>query len=364
MNQKLNILIAPLDWGLGHTTRCIPIINSLLSYATVTVACNQQQQQLLQAEFPQLQFLSLKGYHIRYAGSKKWFAFKILLQIPKIISAVYTERKWLKKVASVHHFDIIISDNRYGFHHPNIPSVFITHQLCIQAPFVWIEQLLQRINYAFIQRFDACWVPDFANENSIAGKLSNPVKLPHLPLHYIGMLSRFTPAAKSAVKWDWLFLVSGPEPQRSLLEEKIRRIEKHLPGKKLLVCGKPAEAFQETTTTGMEVISHLKGELLQKELLSSAKVVCRAGYTSVMELVSLQIPAVLIPTPGQSEQEYLGRYLNTKKWFGLAFQDAADSVFVEQLMQSQNIPPAVVSTTDFSEMIRQLCEELILQKKQ
>lgn len=193
-NLPLKVLVAPLNWGLGHATRCVPLIQILKqAQCHVYVAGNPTALKLLQQEVTGVEYLSLEGYNIRYS-SKRNLAWKILKQIPKIRCAIHTEHQWLKKVVTTHQIDIVFSDNRYGLYHTDATSIFITHQLRIKAPFSWVERVLQTINYRFINRFDACWVPDYAGTLNIAGILSHPVRLPAIPVQYIGPLSRLKKA--------------------------------------------------------------------------------------------------------------------------------------------------------------------------
>ncbi len=191
MKHKLNILIAPLDWGLGHATRCIPIIKAFENVAVITLAANKTQEALYKKEFPALTIIPLQGYNIHYSGSKRLFSIKILLQVPKILKSIARERKWLQKINSIHNFDLVISDNRYGLTIQGLYSVIITHQLSIQAPLKWLERIIRILNYKFINRFNECWVPDIKGSTNIAGKLSHPGVLPTIPVYYTGPLSWF-----------------------------------------------------------------------------------------------------------------------------------------------------------------------------
>ena len=139
------VLVSPLDWGLGHATRCIPIINALLHNGyEVLVATNGKQLSLLQQEFPQLQFLKLKGYNISYAKKKWLLPFKIAVQVPKILSSIKNEHIWLDKIIDEHKIDLVISDNRFGLHSKKVPCVFVTHQLTIKASIGWLERIMQK----------------------------------------------------------------------------------------------------------------------------------------------------------------------------------------------------------------------------
>lgn len=313
MENKFNIqtvLISPLDWGLGHATRCIPIIKALVENGfEVLIATDGLQQLLLQEEFPDLKFLLLKGYRVTYSKNRWLFAFKLFVQIPKILLAIKNENKWLNKIVDSRHIDIVISDNRYGLHHKKIKSIFITHQLTIKAPFLLLENWLQKINYYFLNQFNSCWVPDIKGEINAAGILSHPILLPKIPVHYIGLLSRFEKMDPVQKKYDYCIVLSGPEPQRTLFENIILKDINKLEGKILLVRGKPGSDTLLKLNDNIEIANHLSGRLLQQAFLQSETIICRSGYSTIMEILSLQKKSILVPTPGQTEQEYLADIL-------------------------------------------------------
>ncbi|MEO7046511.1 MAG: glycosyl transferase family 28, partial [Ferruginibacter sp.] len=210
-NRKpARVLVAPLDWGLGHATRCIPVINALLQQGvTVILAAEGAVAILLKKEFPALQILPLKGYRISYSRQKTWFFLKMMSQIPKITSTINYEKRWLKVVIKREKIDLIISDNRFGLYSSLVPSYYITHQLFIETGNSFMNKLAQKIHYRFINRYTECWVPDEEGEINFAGKLSHPDKKPTIPVNYLGILSRFK-KEEIAVKTDLLILISGP----------------------------------------------------------------------------------------------------------------------------------------------------------
>ena len=182
LNNK-KILIAPLDWGLGHATRCLVIIQCLQFLGcNITVAASGKTKNLLQKELENVDFLDLPGYDIAYSKNKRTLALKILIQIPKIFKIISFENNWIEEAINKYQYDAVISDNRYGLYSKNVVSIFITHQLQVQANFSWLEKLVQRINYRYINRFTECWIPDFKEKLNIAGKLSHPQKLPAVPV--------------------------------------------------------------------------------------------------------------------------------------------------------------------------------------
>ena len=321
--------MAPLDWGLGHATRCIPIIRGLVNAGfEVVLAAEGSQAALLQTEFPLLPILPLEGYRVKYSKHPRWFAFSLLKQLPRLFNVIRKENRFLQQLITKNKFDLVISDNRYGLYHPSVPCIFITHQLNIQAGFAWLEKCIQWINYRYINRFIACWVPDIQGEKSIAGALSNPAKLPAIPVHYMGLLSRFQPQEEEIV-YEYCILLSGPEPQRTVLENILISQIDSLQGKILMVRGKPGSQTINKLSDHVEVKNHLPGESLHKALSQSRYIISRSGYTTVMELVTLQKKAILIPTPGQTEQEYLAKKLMEQ---GYCFSiEQADLNLAEQI---------------------------------
>lgn len=231
MIQKFNIvgkkppciLLAALDWGLGHATRCIPIIRYLIEQGCeVIIAAEGKQTNLLQLEFPNLQFVYLRGYRLQYSNNRWKTIVKIIAQIPKIVYAIRFEHQWLKRFAKQQRIDAVISDNRYGFYLSKVPSILITHQINIQTPFGKAGNILiNRLNARAIQAFDSCWVPDLAGVDNFGGDLSHPSTDPAFPVRYVGPLTRFNLAKSDYDPELVLVLLSGPEPQRHILEDKI-----------------------------------------------------------------------------------------------------------------------------------------------
>ena len=312
---KPRILVAPLDWGLGHATRCIPIVRELLAQdCDVWLAGEGAQEQLLKTEFPDLPFLELPGYRIHYAKTAKGLIWKMIQQGPKLRRAILYEHQWLKKMVAQHHIDAVISDNRYGLYHSAVPCIFITHQLLIKSSAgKWTEKILQKRNYKYINRFTECWVPDIKGENNLAGELSHPQLKPAIPVHYIGLLSRFEKKERAEKKEHLLIVLSGPEPQRSMLEEKIIKDIGHYNHTATIVRGLPGSASLIPSTGMIQFYNHLPADELNDAIQEAQYIISRSGYSTVMDIMTLQKKSILIPTPGQTEQEYLGRSLMEKR---------------------------------------------------
>ena len=336
-SSPFSVLIAPLDWGLGHATRCIPIIKELVNQgALVTVAASGGQKALLKQEFPLLEFLEIPGYEISYKPGifLKW---ALIFKIPAILKQIKRENKWLAEVLKSRNIDAVISDNRYGLYHKNLFSVFITHQLFIQSgspgiaghcPMAvgrWIDRKILKWNYNFIEKFSACWVPDFESDIFLAGDLSHPPFPPRVPLKYIGILSRFKSLKFAGEKTPLLIILSGPEPQRTVFEEVLFSQLAAIKLKAVVVRGLPGgQDSIPLIREGIKIYNHLSSEALNALILSSESVITRSGYSSIMDLVQVKKSAILVPTPGQTEQEYLGLYLQDKKWMYCVSQKKFD----------------------------------------
>ena len=312
---KPRVLVAPLDWGLGHATRCIPIVKELQAQGCeVWVGAEGGTAKILQTEFPDLNFLELPGYRISYSDSARGFLFRIVRQIPKIRAAIKQEYKWLKKQLELYDFDAVISDNRFGLYTKNVPCIFITHQLTIKSPLgKWSERVLQRWNYKYINRFSECWVPDLPDDYNIAGQLSHPAKKPAVSIRYTGLLSRFEKKNENENKGYIVIILSGPEPQRSILEDKLIDELIRYNGTADVIRGLPSSLMVLPSTNDIRFYNHLPADELNKKILKAEFVISRTGYSTVMDVIQLQKKSILIPTPGQTEQEYLARYLQQKK---------------------------------------------------
>ncbi len=309
--ERALILVAPLDWGLGHATRSVPVIKALIARGCeVMLAADGRAGSLLQKEFPGLRLLYLKGYHMHYSRKGSWMSLILLLQLPKVLYRIWKEHAWLKKVIKEYPVDAVISDSRPGLYHTSVHSIYITHQLKIKTGGRFTEWLFQRFHYRFINRYNECWVPDYNEGVSLAGQLSHPGSLPSVPVKYTGPVSRFElfPAEK---KYGLLIILSGPEPQRSILENILLK-DLGQPGERvLLVRGLPEETSTlAAPSPDVEIVNHLPAPALNLAILQSGIIISRTGYTTVMDLIKLQKKAILIPTPGQTEQEYLSGHLS------------------------------------------------------
>lgn len=321
------ILIAPLNWGLGHATRCIPIIKALQDNNYIPIiASDGIALDLLRKEFPYAQFLKLPSYRIEYAKNGKNLKWKLLKNLPKMIRAIRTEKKKVAKWIEKHSIDGIISDNRLGVFSDKIPSVFITHQLnVLTGNTTWISS---KIHQNIIKKYDVCWVPDLAGIPNFTGKLGHIGKN-NLKLKYLGPLSRMQ-KKETPIVYDLMVLLSGPEPQRSMLEEKLKTEILKFNGKVAFIKGIIEKEQKKEQIDHVTYYNFMSTRQLEQTFNESAIVLCRSGYTSIMDLAKLGKKAFFIPTPGQFEQEYLARKLKSE---GLVPYAEQDSFTIEQLSE-------------------------------
>lgn len=319
--NQIHVLVAPLDWGLGHATRCIPIIHKLLKKGCkVSIASSGRALALLNKEFPLLDSFVLPSYNPVYQTSGS-LLFKIILQTPKFLKAIVNEQKQVADIVKQQGINLIISDNRYGCYSSSVQSVFITHQLAILDPsqFIFIGWLANSLNQWRIKKFDECWVPDLP-QNKFSGSLSKTKTVPH---QFIGLLSRFNMPMGERIQQGFigksklpkncklLAILSGPEPQRTIFENIILAQAKQIDGNVLIIKGLP-EGDNLVKVNGNSIeVNHLNTSDLQIAIQESEYLICRSGYSSVMDLAVIgKKNIIMVPTPGQPEQEYLAQKLN------------------------------------------------------
>ncbi len=315
MGKHKKILFGVLNWGLGHATRSIPLIRQCLNQQQeVVIASDGEALKLLRKEFPQLEFEELPGYRIRYSKKPEFFTLKLLSQMPHILKTMRQERQITRRLVDKHQAGRIISDNRFGFRDERIKSVYITHQLRVLSGFTTpLTSYLHRLIY---DKFDEIWVPDHEQTSNLSGKLGH-LNYFNPKVKYIGVISRFQ-KRDLPEKYDILAILSGPEPQRSLLEEKLLKEMSRLDLKTSMVLGKVEARQSLKQINGIDVYNFLTAGELQNLINASGLIISRPGYTSVMDLVFLGKKVLWIPTPGQREQEYLARYLSDQ--YGFEFQ--------------------------------------------
>lgn len=263
----------------------------------------------LQQEFPSLRFIEFPSYAVYYAAGKSQMG-AMLFNFPNIIKGIVREHFWLRNLLLSEHFDQIVSDNRFGMWNKRVHSIYITHQLMVKMPrgLKILEPLVHRIHKAFINQYDECWIPDREEDGGLSGDLAHQYPLP-LNAKFIGVLSRFQSMEniQSNTEFDVVAVISGVEPQRTIFEEALIRKYKNKAEDMLIVCGQPQTVKNERKDGNISLVAHLPDAEMAAVILGAKKIICRSGYSSIMDLEALKClyKAELIPTPGQTEQEYL-----------------------------------------------------------
>ncbi len=311
-------MVAPLNWGLGHATRCIPIIRELEKNGfTPIIASDGIASKILEKEFPHLRLLNLPSYEIEYAKNGADFKWKLIKNSPKMIDAIFTEKKIVKQWIKEYNLHGIISDNRLGVHSKKVPSVFITHQLnVLSGKTTWISS---KLHQHFIKKFTECWIPDIEKQPNLTGKLGH-LKKNKLNLTYLGPLSRLE-QKNLPIKYDLMVILSGPEPQRTFLEQKLQKEVHQFDGKVIFIKGIVEPEQKVAQDKNVTYYNFMTSDELETAFNESEMVLCRSGYTTVMDLAKLQKKAFFIPTPGQFEQEYLAKRFKRNGFAPFAKQD-------------------------------------------
>jgi uncharacterized protein (TIGR00661 family) len=305
-NEFKRVLVAPLDWGSGHATRCIPVIKALLAQNAIPVlAGSKNVLARLNADFPQLEQVHLPDLEIKYSKIlPAWYS--VLLQSSQIKKVIAKENKLLKNIIHTYKIDAVISDNRYGLSGSGVPSVIITHQLNLPIP--WALRIFGFVAQSFVNRklrkFDEIWVPDIAQTPNLSGNLSK-IRT-HKNVRFIGLLSRFDKVQiRAEFKYDLGIILSGPAPQPEIL---LQRILQNLPVSVTQVIILSGNEYPELKVR-KDVTIHWKinanDDEFSSSLAASKCIVVRSGYSTLMDLMCLNRSALLIPTPGQTEQIYL-----------------------------------------------------------
>jgi predicted glycosyltransferase len=349
--RPLILLVSPLDWGLGHASRMIPLIGKFLQDGHIVIlAGTGRSAELLKLTFPGLKFISLPSHTIQM-GSGKYSFFKLICQIPAMAFSAFREHRLLRKIVLNENVDIVVSDNRYGLYCREAWSVLITHQISPVLPQAirWLEFPLYLIICKLIQRFDQCWVPDYPDPvDNLSGKLSHRFRAPS-NARFIGILSRFshvsTPVEwEPSLRYELAVVLSGPEPQVSLFEKQICTQLLGTKKSAILIRGirnKPDKTDYLRNIDnfrGICQVSHLETNAFTQVLQQADWVISRSGYSSIMDYIALQISAVLVPTPGQSEQEYLAEWLSEKGWFTCVRQDHLDLSKIQESVKIKATP--------------------------
>ena len=312
-----------MNWGLGHATRCVPIIRELLeSDDNVIIAADKAPLAFLKKEFPNLKFIQLPGFEPLYSKGNSQ-VFQLLKSIPNALINLKKEQKAIEKIVEDYKIDLIISDNRFGCWSKKVHSIYITHQLNIQVPklFKSTSPIINQLHKYYIKKYNELWIPDIENEPSLSGVLSHPANI-KIKTKYIGFLSRFSSELKDEIKSiEYLVILSGPEPQRTIFEDIIIKQANDIQGNIVILRAKPEEnKIPSNAPQNIIFFNHVDDETFVKIVARAKNIICRGGYSSLMDLITLNRNAYLVPTPGQTEQENLAKKHNHKGLFNYCKQ--------------------------------------------
>ncbi len=343
LKKPKTILFCPLNWGLGHASRDIFLIRRFLERGfEVILAAGGESLSLLKKEFPQLNWIQFDSFRIRYT-KKIPLLVKLLFYLPVMVLGIAREHRRLKEILRNYAIDVVVSDNRYGLWNRHVVTIFITHQVSIQLPewLSWLQYPIYRLNYHQIRKFNYTWIPDEPGEKSLSGALSQQYPLPE-NARFAGIFSRFMYDDDSDLpdhstsKYDLLVILSGPEPQRTILEGKICEQLKAVHIRTLIIRGMPSKTEEFSPSQNLTLISHLPSDKLRVLIKTSKMVITRSGYSTIMDLITLGKTALLIPTPGQTEQQYLAKRMEEKRYFQC------------QNQRNLNLEKAIVNKDDFT----------------
>lgn len=362
MNKKLNILICPLEWGLGHAGRMIPIARKLKETGNeVIIGGGTELHSFFREELPGLTFADFPGFRPKYSRILPQYLV-LLFRVPVLVFHIISEHFRLKRIIDDYSIDLLISDNRFGLWNKGIKTVYVTHQLRIPFPpgFRFLEWIGVLLHGFFIKRFDYCFIPDLPGDINLSGRMSHGVKLLS-NIRFIGVLSRFVdveeiqPASGKNFRYN-LVILSGPEPQKGILRQKLIKILKDNEHPTLILEGRPSASGDPSKAGNIISYNHLSSARMKGLINSGDNLITRAGYTVIMELVTLNRSALLIPTPGQTEQEYLAAYLKEKGWFEVISQGSLNKTL--PLPVSQNIT-AYFFITESKKLLDRALEEVL-----
>jgi len=328
--DKKNILICPLEWGLGHAARMIPVAKKLQEMNNnIFIGSGDEHLALFRAEMKDVRYINFSGFRPGYSRHFPQYLI-MLLKTPLLLYHIILEHHRLKKIISDNKIDIVISDNRFGLWNKNVTSVYVTHLLLIPLPkaFRLLEFIGVLLHRAVIRQYSLCLIPDLPGEQNVSGRLSHGVRLPD-NVRFTGIISRFINIAKPGKDQmaDFRYntvILSGPEPQRGMLKQKLVSILGNKEPATVILEGRPEKEKRKIRAENITFYNHLSAPEMMKMIIGSEGVVSRSGYTTIMDLIALNCTALLIPTPGQTEQEYLAEYLSAKGWFTTTTQENLD----------------------------------------
>jgi UDP-N-acetylglucosamine transferase subunit ALG13 len=357
LKKKHNILICPLEWGLGHAARMIPIAGRLQRMNhNVFIASGEDHLKLFREELPGLNYIDFHGFSPGYSRYLPQY-LALLFRTPLLLFHIFREHYKLKRIINDYAIDVVISDNRFGLWNRKIRTAYVTHMPLIPfpKPFKFMEFIGICLHRLIIRKYSLCFIPDLPGEINLTGRLSHGIKLPD-NVRFTGILSRFQDTIPPLtdnplpIRHNTVIL-SGPEPQRSIFRLTVIELLRDHKTITLILEGRPGTGNEINITGNFAFCNHLASPEMKQVILSSEKIITRAGYSTIMELVSLNRSALLVPTPGQTEQEYLGEYLSSKGLFSSCSQKNLGIHFPE--------PGEEACTAEFNEQSTTLLDKAL-----
>jgi len=314
---KGKILVAVLNWGLGHATRCIPVIRQLQHFDfQPIIASDGKALEFLKEEFPDMKYYKLTSLQFSYSKNSGLNQIYLLGRSIFWNNQLQKDKLLIEKIHQQEKLAGIISDSRPYCYHENIPSVYLTHQLQVKSGV--FSKIATAAHRQLICNFDECWVPDVEQPNALCGEMSQWENAP-LPIRNICILSDLQ-TQQTNQKYDYAGIISGAEPERSKLEQQLIESFSQLEGKKIIIAGNK-ETNDRWISTDFEIKGLANRAEVQRIINSTNKIVARGGYSTMMDLLQLRKSALLIPTPGQTEQLYLTQHLKQLEYFDVVSQD-------------------------------------------
>lgn len=324
----MRVLYGLCSWGLGHATRSLPIIRKLIEDGNeVTILTTGPSLELLRMELKdEARYIDFPDYPLPYTEKSKVFLIKFCLYSPRLIQSIINEHRKILKLVERNKFDTIISNHRYGVFHRGTPSFLMTHQLRIIAPrrIRLIENSFEKFTMHFQKYFRKIMVPDY-EDDGLSGDLAHNLNRVDISnVVYIGILSDFK-RMDVACDVDFLFSISGPEPQRQVMEDLIIQQINDVSGNIILSLGRKLNGdkkrIRKNLNENIRIYGFLPAE--QRELIMNRSkfIISRSGYSTLMDIYALGKKAMFIPTPQQTEQEYLAKYHEEKGNFLYVDQD-------------------------------------------
>lgn len=347
--MRKNILIAPLEWGLGHAARMIPVAKRLSEMNNnVFIAAGESHLALFRAELQGLNYISFKGFSPGYSRLLPQYLW-MLFKLPVLLFYIISDHYRLKSIIKQYNIDIVISDNRFGLWNRKVRCIYITHMPRIPLPgfFRILEIAGVWFHMYIIKKYTLCFIPDLPGEINLSGRLSHGIRLP-ANVSYMGVISRFiddySPKPLKFTAPYNVVILSGPEPQRGILREKILRNLTSIDKLTIIFEGRPEYGSNSRRTGNIIFLNHLEASEMKAILRNSDLIISRSGYTTIMDLVCLGKSGLLIPTPGQTEQEYLAEYISSKKLFTCISQDQIESLRFEEISSTPDLEDIVAES--------------------